>query len=91
MRNAFYFILNAFFVLEIFKFLYIHLPLFFPVGHSFKSWRHKLSKQELNNTFCLISSEGKKNSYDIETLSICRVLNKEHFYGKIMQKLCSKS
>ena len=28
----------------------------------------------------LISWEGKK--YDTETLSIDRVLNKEHFYGK---------
>ena len=25
--------------------------------------------------------------YDIETLSIDRVLNKEHFYWKIMQKI----
>ena len=29
MKNAFYFILKAFFVLEIFKLLYFHLPLFF--------------------------------------------------------------
>ena len=29
--------------------------------------------------------------YDIETLSIDRVLNKEHFYGNIMHKMCSKS
>ena len=28
---------------------------------------------------------------DIETLSIDRVLNKEHFYRKIMQKMCTKS
>ena len=28
---------------------------------------------------------------DIETLSIDRVLNTEHFYGKIMQKMCTKS
>ena len=33
----------------------------------------------------------KEKSYDIETLSIDRVLNKEHFYGKIMQKRCTKS
>ena len=48
-----------------------------------------LSKQELNNTFCLIPSEGKR--YDIETLSIDEVLNKEHFYGKIMHKTSTKS
>ena len=33
----------------------------------------------------------KENRYDIETLSIDRVLNKKHFYGKIMQKMCTKS
>ena len=34
---------------------------------------------------------GKEKKYDIETLSIDRVLNKEHFYAKIMQKMCTKS
>ena len=29
--------------------------------------------------------------YDIETLSINIVLNKEHFCGKIMQEMCTKS
>ena len=29
--------------------------------------------------------------YDIENLSIVRVVGKEYFYGKIMQKLCSES
>ena len=33
----------------------------------------------------------KEKRYDIETLSIDRVLPKEHFHGKIMQKLCTKS
>ena len=28
---------------------------------------------------------------DTETLSIDRVLNKKHFYIKIMQKMCAKS
>ena len=27
---------------------------------------------------------------DVETLSIDRELNKEHFYGKFMQKMCTK-
>ena len=40
-------------------------------------------------TFYWISWLGKK--YDIETLSIDGVLNKEHFYGKIMQKIITKS
>ena len=29
--------------------------------------------------------------YDIETLSIDRVLDKENSYGKNMQKMCTKS
>ena len=29
--------------------------------------------------------------YDIKTLSIDRVLNKEHFYGKTIQKMSTKS
>ena len=33
----------------------------------------------------------KKKRYDIETFSIDRVLNKEHFYGKTMQIMCAKS
>ena len=39
----------------------------------------------------LVSYLGKEKSYDIETLSTDRVLNKEHFYGKIMQEMGSKS
>ena len=34
---------------------------------------------------------GKEKRYDIETLTIDTVLNKEHFCGKIMQKMCTKS
>ena len=34
---------------------------------------------------------GKEKRYDIETLSIDRVLNKEHFYGKTMPKMWTKS
>ena len=29
--------------------------------------------------------------YGIETLPVDRVLNKEHFYEKILQKMCTKS
>ena len=37
----------------------------------------------------MISSEELK--YGIDTLSIDTLLNKEHFYGKIMQKIGTKS
>ena len=33
----------------------------------------------------------KKKRFEIETLFIDRVLNKARFYGKIMQKMCTKS
>ena len=33
----------------------------------------------------------KEKRYNIEALTIDRVLNKEHFYGNIMQKMCTKS
>ena len=76
LKNAFYFIWKALFVLEIIKFLYFTPPLFFlPVGRCFRGW----SKINLS-TFCLISLEEKR--YDIETLFVDRLLNKEHFYGK---------
>ena len=42
----------------------------------------------MNNTFCLISWKGKR--YDIETLLIDGILNKEHIYRQIMQKMCTK-
>ena len=45
-----------------------------------------MSIQKLINKVCFISWEGKK-SYDIESLFINRVLNKEYFYGKIKQKM----
>ena len=33
----------------------------------------------------------KEKMYNIETLSIDRVIKKEHFYGKVMQKVGTKS
>ena len=33
---------------------------------------------------------AKEKRFDIETLLIHRVLKKEHFYGKVMQKICTK-
>ena len=33
----------------------------------------------------------KEKRYDNETLSNDTVLNKEHFYGKFIQKMCTKS
>ena len=66
MKNVFHFIWKVLFVLEIFRFLYFRLPLFFSLSaialevKSWNFWRHQLSKEERNNLFCLISWEGKK-------------------------------
>ena len=32
----------------------------------------------------------KEKRYHVETLAIDTVLNNEHFYGKIMQQMCTK-
>ena len=47
-----------------------------------------LNKNSITNFVWYLEKEKR---YDTETLSIDGVSNKEHFYGKIMQKMCSKS
>ena len=99
MKAVFNFILKALFVLEIFKFLYFHLLLFFSLSiHCFRaSSKINLKVYEIINCLNknliihLVWYLEKEKRYDIETLSIDRVLNKEHFYWKIMQKMCTKS
>ena len=71
-------------------------PLFSPVSHCFRGWSKKnfnvyvvtncLNKNLITH-FVWYLEKGIK--FDIETLS--RILNKERFYGKIMQKMCTKS
>ena len=90
-KDIFYFIWTALFVLEIFKFLHFHLPLFFffCVSHCFRAWS-KINLKVYDIINCLNKNLithfvwylEKEKSYDIETSSIDRVLNKEHFYGK---------
>ena len=43
----------------------------------------------MSSKLCLVLVE-KKKIYDTETLSNDRTLNKEPFYEKIMQKMCTK-
>ena len=71
-------------------------PSFFPVSHCFRGWFKKNLKVHdincLNKSFIAhVWYLEKEIRCDIETLSIDRELNKEHFYGKIMQKMCTKS
>ena len=92
MKNVFYFIKKALCSED------IYFPFFFYLSAIALAWSKInlkvydviscLNKYILNSTFCLISWGGK--NYDVETLSIDRVLHKEHFYGKIMQKICTK-
>ena len=79
-------------------FVFLSSPLFFPVSHCFRGWSKKnlkvynvincLNKNLITHFVWYLEKEKK---YDIETLSIDKVLNKEHFYGKVMQKICIKS
>ena len=98
MKDVFYFVEKALFVLKIFAYLYFHLPLFSPCQPLLKSLIqdkiklydviNRLNKNSITHFVWYLKKEKR---YDIETLSIDRVLNKEHFYGKIMQKICTKS
>ena len=72
-------------------------PFFFRVSHFFRGWFKKslkvydvidyLNKNWITHVWYL----EKEMRCHIETLSIDRVLNTEHSYGKIMQKMCTKS
>ena len=73
-------------------------PLFFPVSYCFRVWFKKnlkvydviicLNKNLMTHFFRDLETEIR--CYN-ETYSIDRVLNAEHFYGKIMQKMWTKS
>ena len=96
MKNAFYFIKKAFLVLKIIKFP--SFTFFLPVGHCFRGWS-KINLKVYDAISCLNKNSiahlvwylEKEKRYDTETLSIDGVSNKEHFYGKIMQKIWNKS
>ena len=87
-----FFISSKKLVLETFKFLYFRLPLFFSVSHCFRGW-FKINFKVYGIINCLNKNLithfvwylGKEKKYDVKTSSIDRVLNKEHFNGKITQ------
>ena len=72
-------------------------PSFSPVSHCFKGWWkvnlkvcdviNYLNKKLITRFVWYLKKEKR---YDIKTLFIDRVLNKEHFYWKIMQKMCTR-
>ena len=79
-------------------FVFSPFLLFSTVSHCLRVWSRKylkvydiincLSKNLITHFVWYLEKEIR---CDIETLSIDRELNKEHFYGKIMQKMCTKS
>ena len=79
-------------------FVFLSFLLFLPVGHCFGGWS-KINLKVHDVINCLNKNSvthfvwylGKEKRYDNETLSIDGVSDKEHFYRKIMQKMCSKS
>ena len=80
------------------NFVFPFSPLFLPVSLCFRAWS-KINLKVYDVINCLNKNFithfawnlGKEKKYDIETLPIDRVLNKEHLYGKIIQKMCTKS
>ena len=73
-------------------------PLFLPLSHCFRAWStinrkvydviNCLNKNVIINLVWYLEKERR---YNTETLSIDRVLNKEHFYGKMIQKMSTKA
>ena len=70
-------------------FVFPSSPYFVSVSHCFKDYSYDCLNKNLITHFLWYLEKEKR--YGIETLSFDRVLNKKHFYGKIMQKICTKS
>ena len=74
--------------------------LFLPIGHCFRGWS-KINLKVYDIINCLNKNKNlithftwyleKEMMYDMETLSMDRVLHKEHFHGKMMKKISTKS
>ena len=99
MKNFFLFHLKiSFHSQDIQIFVFLSFSHLLPVSHCFRACS-KINLKVYDVINCLNKNLiihfvwyfGKEKSYDIETLSINRVLNKKHFYEKIMQKILTKS
>ena len=82
MKNAFYFIQKTLrsWDIQFFVFLFLNLKV--------NDVINCLNKNSITH---FVWYPEKEKRYDIETLSIDGVSDNEHFYRKIMQKMCSKS
>ena len=83
---------------DIHVFIFSSSPLFFPVSIALVTDLRKILK--VYDAINCISKNllthfvwylKKEIGCDIEILAILRVSNKEHFYGKIIQEMCTKS
>ena len=79
-------------------FVFLSFSIFPPVSHCFRGWS-RIDLKVYNVKSCpntklithFVWYLEKEKRYDVETLSIDIVLNKEHLYGNVMQKMCTKS
>ena len=93
----FIYLKSSFHFWDIQVFMFMSSPLFLPVCHCFRGWS-KINLKVYDIINCLTKNFlthfvwylEKVTRYGIETLSIDRVLNKEHFYGKIMPKASAR-
>ena len=98
MKNVLFHLKSSFRSRDIQIFAFLSSPLFSPVSHCFRGHSKKnlkvydvincLNKNLMTHYFWYLEKEIRRG---IETLSINTELNKEHFYGKTMQKMCTKS
>ena len=97
LKNVLFHLKSSFRCRDIQIFVFSSSPLFFPVGYCFRGWFKKNLKvydvidcpnKNITHFVCYLEKEIR---CDIKTLSIDRVLNTEHFYGKIIQNICTKS
>ena len=79
-------------------FVFLFFPFFLPVGHCFRGWL-KINPKVHDAINCLNKNSikhfvwylEKEKRYDIETLSIDGVSDKEHFYTKLCRKCAAKA
>ena len=96
MKNVFLFHLKSSFRCQVIQILVFPFsPLFLPISRCFRGWS-KINLKVYDIIKCLNKNLithfvwylWKEKRYDIDTLAIDRVLNKEHFYaGNVHQKL----
>ena len=96
MKGVFLFHLKSSFR-DIQIFVFLNSPLFLPASYCLRAWS-KINPKVYDVINCLNKNLitrfvwylEKEKRYHVETSVIDTVLNKEHFYEKIMQKMCTR-